>query len=290
MSIQHNVRIGPARPGIDDITDDDLGLGDNLGLDENKTLDVFEEKEEYYTVRRGYENNGEVHAPGDLVPVTCRNCALWNTETPGLENKLCYEGRDLGGKRLMEPDKWSCGQFFISLELKDALLKYLSMDVYEVQYARRLSRLHEKRLKFQDRLRLDADKIDAWFESYKKRNGLLVNTEELQVDIDEILYAFEFPEQLKRALPFFYSYAASSAKYRKRMETKARKFEGGDWVEWTDRATGNRTVGIIRTNGAGEIKIASADPNAIVSDYTFRYREWKANCNPKHFKKKSEAE
>lgn len=243
-----------------------------------------------YTVQKGYDDNGNQIAPGEKVSLACRNCALWDAETPALETKLCYPGRDLGDGRTMQPHQWSCEEFFISREMQETLAEYLEMDVHEVQFIRKLAKIHETRLKYQEKIKKMEQSAEEWFTRYQETNKVDLDLGALRKKGEDLLSQFGTTEHFRYALPFFYAYAVSAGKHQRRKDAKAKRFEGGDWVTWIDRKTKKRLLGIVRTNAIGLIKIANADPEAQVSDYTFKYGEWKKYCKPEHFKKRVEAE
>jgi len=228
-----------------------------------------------YVVQRGFtDTNGKTYHPGDVIPIQCRHCALWEREWLG--KKRCSPGRRLDEDTVMHPERYSCETFFICKENDPELTTFLNMSVPEILTVRAMLPGIKKILRA-------ADFLDKWAE----REDFKGDKGEVFTNAKGFVTVFSSLEQLLLAEGFMREYikaASKRAAYTKRPPRP--KFEPGDWIEWKDLKTGETIEGILLSKGAGNIHFAGTKVHAG-QKFTFKLKEWKKKCEPKITRKTS---
>jgi hypothetical protein len=230
-----------------------------------------------YEVQRGFTAiGGKTYHPGDVIPIKCKHCALWEREWLG--KKRCSAGRRLDEDTVMHADRFSCGTFFICKEYEAELSTFLNMSLPEILTVRSMLPGIKKILS-------TADFLNRWAERHNHEEDL----REVFKNAKGFVMSFGTLEQLALADGFIRQYAqVASQKARPKRPPKP-KFESGDWVEWTDLGTRERIEGLILSIARGNIILAGVKAQKG-QKFTYKYKEWKKTRNPQITKKTADPE
>ncbi len=282
---------GEKLDGLEDDFDEDEDFDeDDLDFDEDEDKEGGSEGSEggseepsedddFYVVQTGYRLDGKEYVTGDTVPIHCRHCAIWKTKTP--VGVLCHPKKEISDGIFMAEDQWSCdGDFFFSLELKDALTEYLVLEVELLTLLKKRSVVHAATLRGRQR-------TSIWFSEYCEKKAPGLDADASIDKVDELLSQFTHPDQMTLAAKFFAMYADQLRRRTRQSERRRFKFETGDNVEWTDRS-GVVCTGFVARAAAGQITlicISATDDRDTGTTMTFKLSEWRDNYSPKIVKK-----
>jgi hypothetical protein len=228
------------------------------------------DSENSYVVQKGFSEEGHTYHPGDVIPVKCKYCALWNREWLG--KVRCSPGRMLEGVP-MSADRFSCEAFFICKEMDAELTAFLNMTLAEIQTIKRLLPGLKRLLN-----------VEAWLEDWAEKNDTKKPVPEIWKNAKGFVIAFDSTEQIAYMDMFIRNYCNMLGKKEKEKKPPRQKYEAGDWVEFTDSRSKQLVSAIILSMGRGKIKLAGINAQAG-QKYEFMFREWKASCKPKILRK-----
>ena len=240
-----------------------------------------DDEEETYVVQSGYNLNGDEYVTGDVVPVSCQHCALWQLETP--LGMLCHPKRqvDTDDKKnpiFMTPDRWSCQDFFVSRELSGAVDKFIGLELPVLNLFKKVATVHATKLRGQERAL-------EWFEQKCQNDHPALNAEEAIENVEAALEAFTTSQQMDLATGFFNEYSGLAKRRQSNNAKKKFRFALGDTVGWTDRSTGQDCEGYVAKNAAGLIAlICVKGPHAGVT-MSFKLKDFRQSYAPSIVKK-----
>lgn len=221
-------------------------------------------------VQKGFSEEGHTFHPGDTIPVKCKYCTLWNREWMG--KVRCSPGRMLDGVP-MSAERFSCGSFFVCKEMDAELAAFLNMTLAEVQTIKRLIPGIKRLLE-----------VETWLAKWADGRDLGQSVSEVWKNAKGFITAFSSTEQIDYIEHFVRTYCNTLAKREKERKPPKRKFEAGDWVDFTERKSGQVVSAIILSMGRGLIRLAGVKAQAG-QKYEFPFKEWKATMNPKIMRK-----
>ena len=230
-----------------------------------------------YEVQRGFTAaGGKTYHPGDVIPIKCKHCALWEREWLG--KKRCSAGRRLDENTVMSAERFSCETFFICKEYEAELSTFLNMSLPEILTVRSM-------LPGLKRILGSADFLEGWADRHKHEADL----REVFMNAKGFVMSFNNLEQLMLAEGFLRKYAkVLSQKARPKRPLKP-KFESGDWVEWADLKSKERIEGLILSIARGNIILAGVKAHKG-QKFTYKYKEWKKQRDPQITKKTADPE
>jgi hypothetical protein len=230
-----------------------------------------------YEVQRGFTaTDGKTYHPGDVIPIQCRHCALWEREWLG--KTRCSAGRRLDEDTVMHPERFSCGAFFICKEFDPELSTFLSMPLAEIMTVRSMLPGIKKILQA-------SSFLSKWVERHTFDGDIKTSF----TNAKGFVLTFNSEEQLRLAEGFIRQYATVASKRAREKRPPRPKYNGGDWVEWKDSKTGETIEGIILSKTRGNIWLAGTKVHKG-QKFTYKYKEWKANYSPKVTRRSAEAE
>jgi len=230
-----------------------------------------------YEVQRGFTAaGGKTYHPGDVIPIKCKHCALWEREWLG--KKRCSAGRRLDADTVMSAERFSCGSFFVCKEYDAELSTFLSMSLPEILTVRSMLPGLKKILGA-------SDFLGGWLE----RHAVEADLREVFANAKGFVMSFNNLEQLNLAEGFIRQYSkVASQKARPKRPPKP-KFESGDWVEWKDLVSKERVEGLILSIARGNIILAGVKSHKG-QKFTYKYKEWKNTRDPQITKKTASPE
>lgn len=235
-----------------------------------------------YEVQRGFTaEGGKTYHPGDVIPIQCRHCALWQREWLG--RKRCGPGKRLDEDTVMHPDRFSCETFFICKEYEAELGTFLDMSLPEIVTVRAMIAGIKKVLQA-------TASLDRWVAKQEDFDG---DPREIFMNAKGFVLSFNSLEQLKLAEGFIRDYANARTKLDKKHSKKAAprpKYNAGDWVSWVDSASKETVEGIILSIGRGNIYLAGTSKPHTGQKFTYKYKEWKSKYSPEITRKSTTSE
>jgi len=223
-----------------------------------------------YVVQKGFSEEGSTFHPGDVIPVKCKYCALWNREWLG--KVRCSPGR-LFEDVPMSADRFSCETFFICKEMDAELVAFLNMSLPEIQTIKRLIPGTKRMLD-----------VASWLDTWATKHEVKKPLPEVWRNAKGFITAFDSLEQIEYVAKFISSYCSALTKREKERRPRKPTYEAGDWVDFTDLKSGETVSAIILSMGRGLIRLAGIKAQSG-QKYEFKLKEWKKTRSPKIIRK-----